>query len=432
MPADAPLDPALFRSAWSRIVGWLTRRYHLSDPARAEDAVQHAMLTATRQWPLAGVPTEPVAWLTTVARNHLLDQLRYDARWLPWADMPPDAEPNVEEVDTQAAGELGDDELALLFACCDPGLPLASQVALALKVVCGFSLREIAAGLLTDEAALAQRLARARRTLAARGTPIALPSGLELAERREAALHAIHLLFNEGYAASGGPVGQRPDLCLEAIRLARSVAAHPATAHADADALAAMLLLHGARLAGRIDAEGDWLLLVEQDRSGWDASMIAAGLAHLQRAQRAERLSAWHLRAGIAAEHSTSPEFAATRWDQILAHYEALERVDRGAPTRLARAIALGHAHGAAAGLTAVDALVDELPAGSRAYGLAARALWLAQLQRQDAAAEALHAAIECAPQEPARRLLRRRLEALLVAGSPEPAANRPASAAAG
>ncbi len=145
----------LFRSAWSRIVGWLTRRYHLSDPARAEDAVQHAMLTATRQWPLAGVPTEPVAWLTTVARNHLLDQLRYDARdqlrydarWLPWADMPPDAEPSVEEVDAQAAGELGDDELALLFACCDPGLPLASQVALALKVVCGFSLREIAAGL---------------------------------------------------------------------------------------------------------------------------------------------------------------------------------------------------------------------------------------------------------------------------------------------
>lgn len=407
------LDPAFFRTVWGRLVGLLTRKYRLADPSLAEDAVQHALLQATRTWPLAGQPAEPVAWLTTAARNHLVDALRSKAREQAWDDLAADDEPQIAADEPVALGELNDDELALLFACCDPALPLASQVALALKVVCGFSLREIAAGLLTDEPALAQRLARARKVLAGRSAPIELPAGSELPPRREAALNAIHLLFSEGYAASGGETGQRPDLCREAIRLARSVAAHPSTAHADADALAALLLLHGARLPGRVDAAGDWLLLDEQDRATWDASMIAAGLAHLERSRRATELSAWHLRAGIASEHVTVATFAATRWADIVALYELLLRIDDAAPTRLAFAVALAHTRGAATALPLVDALLPQMPVASLAYAHATRARLLHDLGRKEEALAALDIAIGCAPQAAARRLLERRRAAM-------------------
>jgi RNA polymerase sigma-70 factor (ECF subfamily) len=407
--ARAPaLTPEFFRSVWGRLVGLLTRSYRLADPSLAEDAVQHALLQATRAWPLAGQPAEPVAWLTTAARNHLIDALRARPRERAWDDIGPDDLPRVGAPELQARGELNDDELALLFACCEPALPMASQVALALKVVCGFSLREIAAGLLTDESALAQRLVRARRTLAERGVPIELPAGDALAQRREAALNAVHLLFSEGYAASGGEDGQRPDLCREAIRLARAVAAHPATAHPDADALAALLLLHGARLPGRIDAAGDWLLLDEQDRAAWDMSMVAAGLAHLQRAQRADVLSAWHLRAGIASEHVTVTSYAQTRWREIVALYELLLRIDAAPTTRLAHAIAVAQVDGAARALPLVDALLPQMPVVSLAYAHASRARLLRDLGRIDEAIAALDRAIACAPQAAARRLLQR------------------------
>jgi RNA polymerase sigma-70 factor (ECF subfamily) len=415
MTAGAGFDPAFFRAAWGRIVGLLTRSYRLADPSLAEDAAQHALLQALRQWPVAGAPDEPLAWLTTVARNHLLDSFRTGARLQPWEALRPGDEPQAPDHPPLAPGELNDDELALLFACCDPSLPLASQVALALKVVCGFSLREIAAGLLSDESALAQRLARARRTLAARAERIALPAGDALPPRREAALHAIHLLFNEGYAASSGEAGQRPDLCREAIRLARSVAAHPATAHPDADALAALLLLHGARLPSRMDGDGDWLLLDEQDRMQWDRSMMAAGLAHLQRAQRAERLSAWHLRAGIASEHATAPSFAATQWPHILRLYDVLLQLDAAPTTQLARTIALGQVNGAQAGLAALARVLPTLPHSARSYGLAAQAQWLAESGDVGGACSVLEEAAACAPQPAAQRLLQRRLMRLMA-----------------
>lgn len=403
-----------FRAAWGRLVGVLVRTHRLADPALAEDAVQHAMLQATRLWPAAGAPAQPLAWLTTVARNHLRDALRaqrieqpLDADTLDRLHATDDA-----PTPTPAAGELGDDELALIFACCDPALPVASQLALALKTVCGFSLREIAAGLLSEESAVAQRLARARRVLAARREPVTLPAGAALPPRREAALLAIHLLFNEGYAASGGDHAQRPDLCREAIRLARALAAHPVTAHADADALAALLLFHGAWLGERVDAQGDWRLLDAHDRARWDGTMIAAALAHLQRAQRAERLSAWHLRAGIAAEHATAPTWSATRWDAIDAMYRALRSIDDAPAVQLAHAVACGFAQGAQAGLDALPA-IDALPPLLRAHGHAARADLLRRLGQRPAAIAALDAALAAAPTAAARRLIGRQRAAV-------------------
>ncbi|MFO1303996.1 MAG: DUF6596 domain-containing protein [Burkholderiales bacterium] len=405
-----PDDPSAFRAAWGRLVGVLTRSARLADPSLAEDAVQHAMVQALRLWPMSGTPDEPVAWLTTVARNHLRDALRARASETPWSFADGD-EPAVPEFAQASAHEITDDELALIFACCHPELPAASQVALALKVACGFSLREIASGLLTDEAALAQRLARSRKILASLGAPIALPSGLDLPPRREAAMNAIHLLFNEGYSADNGDDAQRPDLCREAIRLARALAAHPVAGHPDAHALAALLLFQGAWLGTRVDAQGDWRLLDEQDRSRWDGSMIAAALAHLGRAQEAERMSAWHLRAGIAAEHVTSPSFAATRWDVIVAMYEALLAMDDAPSVRLAHAVALAHAEGAQAALPRVEALLDELPPALAAYGHAARAELLMRSARRSEAIDAIDRAIDAARGPAARRLLARKRE---------------------
>ncbi len=410
MPTTLGLTPHLpqFRAAWGRLVGLLTRSARLSDPSLAEDAVQHAMLQATRLWPVNGAPDEPLAWLTRVARNHLTDSLRARARDVQWDPLA--VETRSVEASTPASGqELNDDELALLFACSDPALPVASQVALALKVVCGFSLGEIAAGLLSDEAALAQRLARARRVLAARRMPIAIPAGAALPPRREAVLVAIHLLFNEGYTASSGEAPQRPDLCREAIRLVRALAAHPVVAHGDVDALAALLLIQGARLGARVDAQGDWLLLDEQDRDRWDRALITAGMVHLDRSRRAGHLSAWHLRAGIVAEHVASSSFAATRWAAIVELYELLLRLDDAPTTRLAHAVALAHAEGAEVALPILKALLPRLPRAAGAYGEASLAHVLGQLGRMEEARAALDRAIAAAVHPAARRLLERK-----------------------
>lgn len=239
MPAarTRSMNEAHLRALWGPLVGRLARAARLADPSLAEDAVQAAMLQAVRTWPVAGTPVSPAAWLTTVARHHLIDALRLRGRDDSLDAMSEDdpdrfmsqaAIDGRAQIDRRLDGEIDDDELALLFACCDPALPPPSQVAFALKTVCGFSLREIAAALLTHEAALAQRLARARAELAARGRTITLPGGTELAARRDSALAAIYLLFNEGYAASGASRAgdtQRPDLCREAMRLARACVA---------------------------------------------------------------------------------------------------------------------------------------------------------------------------------------------------------------
>jgi RNA polymerase sigma-70 factor (ECF subfamily) len=415
------------RALWGPLVGRLTRAAGLADPALAEDAAQAAMLQAMRTWPVAGAPESPAAWLTTVAQRRLIDLLRARARETSLDALAEDAPEKAaalattEPTEPVASGEIDDNELALLFACCDPRLPLASQIAFALKTVCGFSLREIAAALLSDESALAQRLARARATLAAGGRAIVLPAGPELAARRDSALTAIYLLFNEGYAAHmpnaghGGamPSPQRPDLCREAIRLARALAAHPHSAHADADALAALLLLHGARLPARVNHAGDWLLLADQPRALWDRRMIALGLKHLERARRATTLSHWHLHAGIASEHATAASFANTRWLDILAAYETLRTLDPSPMVELALGISAVYAGQIARGEAHIQAALGALPPALAHFGHAA--LGDARERSGDAAgAAACFARAAALAQSPAdRRVLRARRAAL-------------------
>lgn len=396
---------ATLKAARGRLVAHLARSLGLAQLELAEDAVQTAALKALETWPADGVPANPGGWLYRVARHAAIDRLRGEARFetLPDDDDGPEAL-TFPAAPQRLAGELDDDELALLFALCRPEIPLPTQVALALRALGGLELDAIADGLLTTPAALAQRLARARSEL--RDTDLGLPAGPELADRREAVLSALLLMFNAGWQGRGD---DPKALCWEAIRLARAVAAHPWAAHPDADALAALLLFHGARLTGRIDAAGDIVPLPGQPRDRWDMSLVRMGFVHLQRGQRATRLSRFHLQAGIAAEHAIAPAYDRTNWPQVLAYYETLIELDPSAAPRLGHAIALAEAGSPQEARALLEALLPDVPAPLRAHTLAALAHALARLGETAVARARLAEAIVAAPSDADRRLLQRR-----------------------
>jgi RNA polymerase sigma-70 factor, ECF subfamily len=405
---------AVLKQQRRRVVAHLVRSLGLRHLAVAEDAVQTAALRAVELWPQQGTPTNPAAWLYSVARHAAIDALRVDGRHDAWPD---------EDAETAAllpiqaahagrfASELDDDELALVFSACHPALPLSSQVALALRALTDLDLTTIAAGLLCSEAALAQRLARARERLAA--CDLAVPTGSALPPRRDAVLATLALAFHAG-ARARARQGLSDDkqaiaLCWEAIRLARAVASHPITAHADADALAAMLLLHGARLTGQLDPDGHIVLMPGQPRDRWDGGMVRLGLAHLQAAQRAQSLSRWHLQAGIAAEHAVAPDHAATDWQAIVSYYEQLMKLDPSTAPRLSHAIALAEAGEPARTLVLLQALRPAVPISLLAHTLAAQARAHERLGQTEQARSLLHQAAQSAnhPAE-ARALLQR------------------------
>lgn len=390
----------------------LARSLGLGQLALAEDAVQSAAVRALELWPAQGVPDNPAGWLYRVARHHCIDALRREGRHDAWPDDDELAKHSLLPVQPapagRFAGELDDDELALLFAACHPTLPAATQVALALRAMTSLDLAQIADGLLCSPAACAQRLARARELLTGLGIAPHLPAGHELAPRRESVLTTLMLMFHAGMKASGrqgagpGPAGSGPmALCWEAIRLARALAAHPAATHPDAHALAALLLFHGARLTGRVDDSGDIIPLPGQARDRWDAGMLRMGFVHLQQAQCAVVLSRWHLQAGIAAEHAAAPDHARTDWPAIAGYYDVLLSLDSSAAPRLGHAIALAEAGQAERARTLLQALLPEVPRPLRAHTLAALArahehlgdLAQAGLYLQQAQAATLHPA---------------------------------------
>ena len=422
MNPAAPLADLLARQR-GRLVAHLAQQLGLSHLALAEDAVQAACLRALQRWPTDGTPANPAGWLYRVARHWAIDQWRHDGRQAPWPDDDTAPTPPPLAVAPPAGrfgGELDDDELALLFAACHPAVPPASQVALALRCLIGLGLAALADGLLTSEAALAQRLARARQAL--QGQVLAVPAGAALAPRRDAVLSALAVMFGEGLKASGRQgdreAGHRQALalCWEAIRLARALAAHPAAAHADADALAASLLLHGARLSGRLDEAGDIVPLAGQQRDRWDAGMVRLGLAHLQAAQRATRLSRYHLQAGSAAEHAVAPGYDATDWPRIVGYYDTLLRLDGSAAPRLGHAVALAEAGEPLRARAQLQALLPRVPEALRPHALAALARAHERLGEPAAARDALGQAITCVRHPADARLLARRLAALPAA----------------
>ena len=277
------LVDSLARNSTSRLVAALARRLGAGRIAIAEDAVQHALLQALSSWPFKGVPDRPAAWLAVVARNRALDLLRHEARNVALDDEALPVEPQQPPSDGHFDRELNDDELALLFAVCHPALSPEMRVTFALKTVCGLTVPQIASGLLSEPTAIAQRLVRARKQLETAGVAIEAPPPEALPERAESVRTALYLMFNEGYSASSGEALVHPELCVEAVRLARALAQHPMTAGPASDALAALLALTAARLATRVGPDGVAQLLEDQPRDRWDGGLITLGLSHLER-----------------------------------------------------------------------------------------------------------------------------------------------------
>ncbi len=366
----------------------------------AEDVVQDALLRALEQWPHRGVPENPVAWLISVARNRALDLLR---RQVTLAEKTAE----VVRVFSAGGGSLGDemdDQLALIFLASHPEIPREARIALTLKTVCGFGTGEIARAFLIRESAAAQRIVRAKRLVRERDLRFGVPEGVELAERRESVLETLYLMFNEGYTRG------LTDVCEESIRLARLVAGHAAAGAPEADALLALMLFQSARSAARIDEAGDLLLLEEQDRSRWDRRAMAEGMCALARSARGERMSTYHLEAGIAAAHATAGDFASTDWAEIAGLYEDLLVLNPSPVIALNHAVAVSLWKGPEAGLAAIDE-IEHHPALARYHLLPATLarLWLAAGDRARAAFYYSRAlACECSAAE--RRFLEKRL----------------------
>ena len=357
---------AVWRLESTRLIAALVRI--VRDVGLAEDVAQDAIVAALAQWPASGVPENPAAWLMTTAKRRAVDTFRSRARHdRAAAAIAHDLAEAVEEDPTAGIDHVEDDVLRLMFICCHPALTPDMQTTLTLKLVAGLSAREIARAYFAPEPTIAQRISRAKRTLADAGAAIEEPSGVERAERLITVLGVVYLLFNEGYSATEGDDWMRPALCDEAARLARILTAL-VPADPEVHGLSALMELQSSRLAARAGPDGEPILLDDQDRRRWDASRIRRGLDALARADALAAAAGPHsspgpyaLQAAIAAEHARAASVDDTDWPRIAELYEQLARLTGSPVVELNRAVALGRAYGPAAGLTLLEQLA-ELP----------------------------------------------------------------------
>jgi RNA polymerase sigma-70 factor (ECF subfamily) len=370
---------------------------YFRDLDRAEEAFQEASLRALKSWAQNGPPRDPAAWLIMVGRNVAIDALRRDRK----SETLPDEVALSDLDDAEGAlvqrlddGHYRDDILRLLFTCCHPELPATQQIALALRVVSGLSVREIARAFLVSEAAMEQRITRAKRRIAEAGASFETPGPAERAERVGAVAAMIYLVFNEGYSASGGEAQLRLPLCEEAIRLARLlVRLFPS--EPEILGLMALLLLQHARAPARVDGEGAIVLLDEQDRSLWDRGMIAEGEALLEKAIRHRRTGPYQIQAAIAALHSTAATPGDTDWAEIALLYAGLEQLEPSPVVTLNRAVAVSRSEGPEAALAMIAPLEAKLSGYFHFFGV--RGALLKELGRTAEAREAFDRAIALA-----------------------------------
>jgi RNA polymerase sigma-70 factor (ECF subfamily) len=385
----------VFREEAGRLTGSVMRV--LGDLDAAEEVVQDALLAAWEQWPAAGIPDRPAAWLWTVARRRAVDVLRRDVVY----------RQKVAQVTWPAEPVEEDDRLRLIFTCCHPALSREAQVALTLRSVCGLGTAEIAGAFLTSESAIVQRLTRARRKIAAAGIPYRVPAAEEFGERLAAVLAVIYLTFNEGYLTTAGEVPHRRDLTDDAQWLAgllcRLMPSEPEVLGLDA-----LIRLHRARAGTRFDPRGRLVLLREQDRSRWDRAEIAAAAAQVVRASRMRRPGPYQIQAAIIACHAEAPTWQDTDWLQILLLYDALLACQPSPVVRLHRAIALSFVQGPRAALEEVDGLGGAL--GRYHLYHATRAALLRDLDRPAEARVADSRAIQLTGNPAERALLEQRL----------------------
>jgi RNA polymerase sigma-70 factor, ECF subfamily len=413
-PSNPVLLDHLFRRQAGRIVSWLTGLLGSQHLQLAEDSVQEAMLRAAEIWPFQSVPEKPEAWLFRVAHNHAISVLRRSSRFADKGDeliAALEAKTQCfENIETEQS--LRDDELRMIFMCCHPELPQEARVALSLKLVCGFSVDEIARIFMTEESTIAQRLVRAKRLIREQSLPLLMPYKAALGDRLNSVLEVIYLMFSGGYAAHTGEELIRRDVCLEALRLGQLIASSSMTAPR-VDALVALMALQAARLPARTDAAGDLVLLEEQDRTLWDKELTALGFRYFDRSITGEEVSQWHVQAAIAATYASAESSETIDWHAILEHYDRLLAMTASPVVALNRAVVVIKVHGAEAALSALAPLEDH--AAMRGYHLlpAVRGRVLVQLGRLAEAKAAFSDALKCDCAEPERRFLQKQLESV-------------------
>ncbi len=410
MPVDAHRAvEAVWRIESARLIAGLARL--VRDVGLAEDLAQDALVAALEQWPESGVPDNPGAWLMATAKHRAIDRIRHGAmaerkhaelaRGLSEAEEP--------DLAAQADDDIGDDLLSLIFIACHPVLSTDARIALTLRLVGALTTAEIARAFLASEATVAQRIVRAKRTLAEARVPFEVPAGAERDARLSSVLEVIYVIFNEGYSATAGEDWVRPALCEDALRLGR-ILAELMPGEPEVHGLVALMEIQASRLRARVGPDGEPVLLLDQDRARWDWMLIARGLAALARAERlGGALGPYGLQAAIAACHARARVPEDTDWVRIAALYDGLAALNPSPVIELNRAVAVGMAFGPAAALELVDALAGEPVL--RQYHLlpAVRGDLLEKLGRRDEAVAEFHRAASLTSNQRERALLIRR-----------------------
>jgi RNA polymerase sigma-70 factor (ECF subfamily) len=411
------IDAAL-TSARPQAIGALLRYFRNLDTA--EEAFQNASLRALKSWPQNGPPRDPAGWLIMVGRNVAIDDIRRGRKQQP---LPEDDQAISDTDDAEDAlaerldgSHYRDDILRLLFICCHPDLPATQQIALALRIVSGLTVKQIARAFLVSEAAMEQRITRAKARVAEASVPFETPGAVERSERLSAVAAMIYLIFNEGYSASGETAEMRAPLCEEAIRLARLLL-RLFQSDAEIMGLTALLLLQHARAASRFDADGAVILLDDQDRSLWNQKMIAEGLALIDKAMRHRRSGPYQIQAAIAALHARAEKPEDTDWTQIDLLYGALEIMQPSPVVTLNRAVAVSKVRGPQAALQMIEPLAPRLSNYFHFFGV--RGAFLMQLGRNDEARVAFDRAIALAHTSAEAAHIRMHLDRLMRDSQP-------------
>ncbi len=394
----------------------LTRIFGTENVGLAEDVVQDALTEAIHHWSYKGVPDNPSAWLFRVAKNKavtLLNREKYKKQYASdvahYLQSEWTAEPALQHLFSEQ--EILDDQLRMIFTCCHPAIFPDSQVAFALKTLCGFSIPEIAKAFLTSEENINKRLVRARQKIRDNKIPFEVPQGKALEQRLDAVLETIYLLFNEGYSASRGDDLIRYELCEEAIRLAKIIDAHPAiNDKSNVHALLALMQLNASRFSSRQDSEGNLLTMAEQDRLLWDRILIEKGISNLAKAT-AQNISVYHILATISAVHCTATDFESTNWQAILSLYDNLIQRNSSPVVLLNRAIALSKVEGAEKALNELERIKNDAALKSYHLFYSTQAEFYIQLDQFSNAVNSLEKAISLSSLKVEKDLLKKKLD---------------------
>ena len=400
---------SVYRAESRRIFATLVRL--LGDFDLAEEAMHEAFRAALEQWTESGVPAKPRAWLVSTGRFKAIDRMRRLARFDALDERREQIEALADDSEDFAEEVIEDDRLRLIFTCCHPALSSDAQVALTLREVCDLTTEEIASAFLITAPTLAQRIVRAKAKIRDAKIPYEVPGPESLPERLDDVLRVIYLVFNEGYSASVGESVTRHDLSGEAIRLGRLLM--ELLPQPEVVGLVALMLLHESRRSARVSADGDIVLLEDQDRSLWDRDLIAEGLSLSKQALGAPEIGIYTIQAAIAAVHAGAPSSAATDWDRVVDLYELLLRAQPSPIVELNRAVAVAMRDGFEAGLALIDGLLAGGELADYRLAHAARADFCRRLGRVDEARAAYEKALSLTRQAPERRFLERRLAEL-------------------